>query len=322
MAGRPALPVARDGLTAWLAGRLGAGHVTLDGVSLLPGGAIQNNWLLELGVDGDPQRLVLRSGPDLPLPESRSKAEEFAMLRQAWVAGAPVPRPLWLSGGELGVPFFVSAFCAGDAGRERLVGRPDNAALLGDLAAALARIHGVTAPPDVDADAARERVAILDGWAQALGVVPPEVVAGLDWLRADAPRGGVETMVHRDFRTGNFLVDDERLVAVLDWEFAGWGDPAEDIGWFCAACWRGAASNREAGGLGGRAAFYDAYMSAGGREPDPDRVRFWEVFAHVRWALIAMQQGARARAGAYPAWELEEAEARVPSLSCAIGAMI
>ena len=28
------------------------------------------------------------------------------------------------------------------------------------------------------------------------------------------------------------------MTGVLDWEFAAWGDPHEDIGWLCAPCWR------------------------------------------------------------------------------------
>ena len=32
--------------------------------------------------------------------------------------------------------------------------------------------------------------------------------------------------------------------------------------------------------------------------PDPDRVRWWEVMAHIRWAVIALQQGDRHDSGA------------------------
>ena len=57
------------------------------------------------------------------------------------------------------------------------------------------------------------------------------------------------TLIHRDYRTGNYLVDEGRLAGVLDWEFAGWGDPREDIGWFTARCWRFGGVEREAGGI-------------------------------------------------------------------------
>jgi hypothetical protein len=83
------------------------------------------------------------------------------------------------------------------------------------------------------------------------------------------------------------------VTAILDWEFAGWGDPDEDSGWFCCKGWRFARLDREAGGIVAREAFYRAYERASGRRPDPDRVRFWEVLANVRWAIIALQQSDR-----------------------------
>jgi len=47
------------------------------------------------------------------------------------------------------------------------------------------------------------------------------------------------------------------------------------------------------GGIAARAPFYRAYETASGRQLDPERVRFWEVLANLRWAVIALQQGDR-----------------------------
>ena len=52
------------------------------------------------------------------------------------------------------------------------------------------------------------------------------------------------------------MVEQARLTAIIDWEFAGWSDPMEDLGWFCAASWRFGQTGREAGGLADRADFY------------------------------------------------------------------
>ena len=100
-------------------------------------------------------------------------------------------------------------------------------------------------------------------------------------------------LCHRDFRTGNYLLDGASLTAILDWEFAGWGDAHEDIGWFCCKSWRFARLDREAGGIADRAPFYRGYERASGGTIDPRRVRFWEVLASVRWAVIALQQADR-----------------------------
>ena len=42
---------------------------------------------------------------------------------------------------------------------------------------------------------------------------------------------------------------------ILDWEFAAWSDPDEDLGWFCLGCWRFGAYAQEAGGIGRRDVF-------------------------------------------------------------------
>jgi len=100
-------------------------------------------------------------------------------------------------------------------------------------------------------------------------------------------------LCHHDFRTGNYLLDGTLLTAILDWEFAGWGDAHEDIGWFCCKSWRFARPDREAGGIADRTPFYRGYQSESGVSIDPQRVRFWEILASVRWAIIALQQSDR-----------------------------
>lgn len=316
----PRLPADLTPLERWIAARLDARHVAVQAAGLLPGGAVQRNWRLDLSIDDSPWTLVLRIGPDIALPESRSKDDEFAILRHVHAAGVPVPAPLWLEpgGSVIGRAFLVSEFCNGDADRQRLFARSGNDRLVAELGALLAQIHRAGIPAGLAPETPRDRVDTLQNWACRLESLPRGLIAGLDWLDANAPEPVAPTLVHRDFRTGNFLVADDRLVAVLDWEFAGAGDPYEDIGWFCAACWRGDNPFREAGGLGDRSVLHDSYVVAGGDRPDHERVRFWEVFAHIRWALIAMQQARRAEAGEYPAWELEEAGNRVPGLSRSI----
>ncbi len=224
------------------------------------------------------------------------------MLQAVYKHGLPVAEPLWLepSGAVIGQPFMVSGHRPGDADRRLLLANPARAEILEHLAAALAGLHMLPIPEPHVAEMPSERVATLRGWAGDLADIPGGLIAGLNWLDRNAPDPQTPGIVHRDFRTGNFLIAGDTLSAILDWEFAGAGDVHEDIGWFCACCWRGENTQREAGGLGSRDAFYQAYMTAGGPAPDPARVHFWEVFAHTRWALIAMQQGAR-RGGRIPA---------------------
>jgi aminoglycoside phosphotransferase (APT) family kinase protein len=187
----------------------------------------------------------------------------------------------------------------------------DRAALTERLARELALIHKIAlpragleflgTPPD---DPARAAVAELRGYLDSTPLRRPGLEWGLRWAEIHAPAPGEILLTHRDFRTGNYMVDERGLTAVLDWEFAAWGDPMADIGWFCARCWRFGRDELEAGGIGDRDRFYRAYESASGRKVDDARVRYWEVVAHLRWAAIALLQGWRHASGAEPSLAL------------------
>jgi aminoglycoside phosphotransferase (APT) family kinase protein len=318
-------------LPNWLAAQTGAHSVTIEPPLLLPGGAVQQNWALDVNFTGGwlpgCQQLVLRANFQTPLPASRSKAAEFALLRAVAAAGVAAPEPLWLCDDSkiIGQPFFVMRRTGGDATARTLVADAVAAGFGPTLAERLARelalIHSLT-PGDHDLSclgrapesSALALVADYRNWLTALCPESEILAATLDWLEGHAPSQSRTSLLHRDFRTGNFLVDQGNLTAVLDWDFAGWGDPHEDIGWFCAACWRAGRDDLEAGGLATRDGFYRAYEAAGGQTVDPDAVAYWEIMAHARWAIIARQQGVRATRGDQPQHELLEAAARVPGL--------
>src|SRR3982751_6532876 len=154
----------------------------------------------------------------------------------------------------------------------------------------------------------------LDG----LQAVRPSTEWGLRWAEHHAPPCPAPTLVHRDFRTGNYMVDAHGLAAVLDWEFSGWGDPRADIGWLCAECWRFGRTDLEAGGIAPRAAFYRGYETESGARIDDDAVRYWEVVAHLRWIVVALEQGHRHLSGLEPSLELALTGRIVPELELAV----
>ena len=287
----------------------------------LSGGAIQENWALEVELSEGPQSgrqaLVLRTDAPSRVAVSRSRIEEFALIRAAYKAGIAVPEPLWLGADPqvLGKPFFLMRKVEGVAAGHRLVKDPgfpiDRTRLVERLGEELAKIHALAPPQsgleflgEPRPDPARDRIAEYRAHLDELGLARPVLEYGLAWADRHAPKPAAVTLTHQDFRTGNYLVNEAGLGAILDWEFAAWGDPDSDIGWFCARCWRFGAVEREAGGLGARADFIAAYESASGRRVDPMRVRFWEVMAHIRWAVIALQQAERHLSGREPSLEL------------------
>jgi aminoglycoside phosphotransferase (APT) family kinase protein len=111
----------------------------------------------------------------------------------------------------------------------------------------------------------------------------------LRWLKRNKPAAPAISVVHGDYRTGNFLFDDERITAVLDWEMVHLGDPMEDVGWLCGRSWR--QGTPLAGGLVERERFYEMYQAAGGFPVDRSSVLFWEVLGNLKLAVIFLTGG-------------------------------
>jgi aminoglycoside phosphotransferase (APT) family kinase protein len=318
-------------LPGWLAQQADARSATLQSVSRLSGGAIQENWAIDVAFGGGNrpglQRLVLRMDAPSRLTVSRSRSEEFALLQAAHAAGAAVPEPLWLCPDPslLGTPFFIVRRLEGIASGQRLVADdslvPDRARLAERLGRELARIHSIT-PPRTDlaflgAPGQAPARALIDefrSWVDRRGVPEPTLEWGLRWLERHAPPGAGVVLCHNDFRTGNYLVAEGELTGILDWEFAGWGDPLADIGWFCAPCWRFGRRAAEAGGIGRMEDFLQGYQAQSGTLVDRRQIPYWMAMGTMRWAVIALQQAERHLRGGEPSLELALTGHLVPEL--------
>ncbi len=297
-------------LEAWLSEVLNAQDVTVRSADKLSGGAVQENWVLEVSADSETHHLVLRRDAAATISASRSRQEEYAILSAVRAAGITVPKPVAFCADVniIGAPFALIERVDGVGYGPKVVRDSnlggDRRALGRELGRQLAGIHSVE--PDTElaellgprpADPAQGEVALLRAWLDDLGAVRPGLEWALRWAERHAPKSTDITFCHRDFRTGNFLIDAQGLTAILDWEFAGWSDPLADIGWFCAECWRFSRPDLEGGGICERVDFYAGYEAEGGIAIDAARVRWWEVMAHLRWAVIALQQGGRHASG-------------------------
>ncbi|MEK6789675.1 MAG: phosphotransferase family protein [Pseudomonadota bacterium] len=323
----------------------GAAAVTVVQAHRLSGGAIQENWWLQLQpANGELLDVVLRCDSASRVAESRSRAEEFALLQVAFDAGVTVPEPLWLGDDSLGRDFFIMRKADGVGAGFRLVKdltlARDREALAEQIGCEMARLHRVRPGqgrlaflPAPELGGAVLTGAGMTGYGahadtpSAVGLrqcrdflaqhpqPQPALMWALRWLEQHQPVWQDWTLTHRDWRTGNYLVNEHGLTAVLDWEFAAWSDPMEDLGWFCARCWRFGQDHLEAGGIGSRAALYRGYEDTSGLRIDPATVYFWEVYAHLRWAIIALQQASRRHADREHALELGLTAHIVPKLA-------
>ena len=311
-----------------LAARIGAvlsdvagGIVEVGDVTPLHGGACQDNLRLDVALAGaDPERLVLRSDSPSSLPGSLGRREEHAVIGAAVAAGVRTPAARWLAEGALrdGAWSYCLDLVPGQAIGRRVVAHPSLAAaregLVDEVAGVLAAIHTVT-PDEVDlplpdlpelreVGPAAVAIDFVRGMIDGLAEPHPAMALAVRWLAEHAPADRTLTLVHGDFRTGNFMVTPEGLAAVLDWEFAHWGSPFDDLGWICVRDWRFGVLDEPVGGFGHRRDLWAAYERASGRAVDPAVVHWWEVLGNVRWGAAAAYQGERYLSGEVPDYEL------------------
>jgi aminoglycoside phosphotransferase (APT) family kinase protein len=266
-------------------------------LSRIPGGASRETWLVEAG----DRRYVLRRDP----PGSGSLVpigDEFSLIGAANEAGVAAPEPIAFepAGGRFDTPGMLMAEVEGISVAPRILRKPEYAAarerLPGELAEALAKIHAIDLAvldgvlPTAPADPALAQIEEWERQLDAIGEPLPAAELGLRWLRANLPEAAEPTVVHGDFRLGNFIVDQRGLGAVIDWELAHLGDPAEDVGWLCIRSWRFGNDDLPVAGLGELERFLVAYEDAGGRTIEAERLRFWEVLGNVKWAIICARQ--------------------------------
>lgn len=316
-------------LEVWIA-RQSGGRAQVRDLKQLSGGAIQENWALKLDLDGGDwpgsHDLVLRKDAPSNVAVSHGRAEEFTILKHAHAAGVTVPTPCVLCEDTdvLGTPFFLMHRAGGTAAGHKLAKADANDALAEDLGRNLARIHTIPDAADlafVEKPDGPPALASVGEYRRHLDALPnphPALEWGLTWLEKHAPSGGETVFCHRDYRTGNYMVDDGVLTAVLDWEFAGWSDPMEDIGWLTAKCWRFGANDKVCGGIGSVDALIRGYETESGRTIDREQIGYWQVMATMRWAVIALQQADRFVSGGERNLELALTAHIVPELELEI----
>jgi aminoglycoside phosphotransferase (APT) family kinase protein len=300
-------------IAAALGQRLGG---TVHDLRRLSGGAsrVTSSFDLEM-VDGGRRPLILQQERSAGGQAGRVHVEA-ALLEAARRSGVPVPTVVASGDGEaegLQTDWLVVDRIEGETIPRKLL-RDDEwgnarVGLAGQCGQALAAIH--TIDPDTITglarrDPLRNPLPILD----ALSEVRPALELGVRWLDVHQPTPGRRVTVHGDYRCGNFLVGPEGLRAVLDWELAHGGDPAEDIGWLCAPAWRFGGSG-VVGGFGDLEQLLEAYAAAGGDTIAPEVVKWWQVYATVKWATICVMQASAHLSGLTRSVELATIGRRV-----------
>jgi len=106
------------------------------------------------------------------------------------------------------------------------------------------------------------------------------------------------SIVHGDYRTGNFLHDGQgRIIAILDWEMAHLGDPLEDLGWALDPLWAHHNPERPAGTVA-RDNAIAIWEEASGLKADPKALAWWSIFASLKGLAIWISSAKEFQSGA------------------------
>ena len=302
------------------------GHpVTVEGLARSSAGARRLNALFSAVSDSGTDHLALTMIPTAAV-QLLDVAGEAGVRTIAESAGVPVPHVHHVCSDPavLGGPFFVSTAVAGETVPRRVL-RLVHASGVGErvaaqLGEAMARLHGIDV---ADAPAALPRpqsgpiatgLEMVSIGLDALLDPSPAFAYGVRWLERNAPpepdRLGI---VHSDIRTGNIIVGEDGLRAILDWETSRVGDPMEDVAWPCQRMWRFREDERTVGGLGGLSAMKDAYIAAGGQW-DEERFAWWRVLGTLRWGLGLAGQARGHLDGSFVSIVMAGSGRRVPEL--------
>ena len=280
-------------LAAAVARHLGQ-PVTIEGLRRLSGGASRETWSFDaVTADGTRHGLVLRRDPGAAVGLS-DRSVEFALLEAAHAGGVAAPRVWFLLGADDGLGSgFVMERIEGETIPRRILRDDTYAAARSKLARQCgeqaARIHALDPArlPLLPVQGVHEQIELYRSYLDGFGEPHPAFELGLRWLAerapADPPR---PTLVHGDFRNGNFVVGPDGIRAVLDWELAHVGDPTEDLGWLCVKSWRFGVADQRVGGFGAVDDLLAAYRAAGGRDVDPAELRYWEALGTLKWGVI------------------------------------
>ena len=157
----------------------------------------------------------------------------------------------------------------------------------------LARIHAIdyrAAQLERELGRSQARDEVEQTWQRYRALESPQPMVDFTavWLLAHLPEPTADRLVHAEFRNGNFIVGDDGIRAVLDWEMAHIGDPLRDLGWLCNNSWTYGNTELPVGGFGTEDQLYQGYESVSGQPVDRERVHFWKVFGSFWWSITCL----------------------------------
>jgi aminoglycoside phosphotransferase (APT) family kinase protein len=281
-----------------------ASDLRVINLARIPGGSSRETYSFDVewtenGV-AKSRPMIARRDPTGGLLKSE-REREYKVVDAMFRAGLKIPEPLFLElePSVMERPFFImhrmpGRTAVGTATAAEL--EPLRRKLADQFMTEMVRLHQLDwrahkmdwlgVPSDLAEPARAQTQHWSDLYHQDRMMEPwPIIDAAFAWLKANPVRADRITIVHGDFRSGNFLFDDTGFITMLDWEMTHLGDPLEDLGWSSMRLW---GRDTLAGGLIEREEFLKLYEQKSGAVIDRKRLFFYQVLGNAKMAVICL----------------------------------
>ena len=281
-----------DDVRAWIEET--TGH-KMTGADRIPGGATREGWFVDVAAPGGTTRqLFLRFSPT-PMPERSAfhhLSTEAAVMKALGDTGqVAVPAIL---GSHPTREAVLSERVPGATWFYRIKDPDEQVQVARDFVRNLAAVHRLDpaelaieqlGPPRTAREQALERIAGIRWRGTAPdGTMDPLLRFTTDWLERNIPDyDGPVVLVQGDTGPGNFMYQDGRVTAVVDWELSHWGDPMDDIAWLSLRTVQDTFTH-----LPDRLA---EYAELSGFAIDEKRVWYYRVFAEATMTTLYPNDG-------------------------------
>jgi len=246
------------------------------------------------------QGFCLRKDPGSGLLRELSNLrDQFRVIKALEPTPAPTPKAYWYEEDPslLGGPFFVMERVEGEApnpwsraGKQFYADAAKRGKLPRSFVEALASLHNldwrdvgldfIGVPGDGKDFALREIAKWESLIDQSIRKPEPVLTELLLWLKANAPETRRLAFVHGAYRTGNLIIKDDEIAAIIDWELQVIGDPMYDVAYVLSNL------NSEGSPLLScvveRELFLDYYQRLTGLTIDLEVCRYYEILYMMR----------------------------------------
>ena len=258
------------------------------------------------GASADINRIVLANDEELIVRRSIledkavmaiPKSLEAKIQKIVKAQGAPVPKILleFSEGNEIGEGYVMEAVSGETIPRKILKDKNYESVrnkLPFEIGKSLAQIHQTKLDQlqDLEQITFAESLNKLYTIYQSFEQPQPVFDLAFKWLENQDVIDYDKVLVHGDYRFGNFIISEEKLESIIDWELAHIGNPMEDLGWLCVRSWRFGNVRKRAAGLGDIEDLISGYESNSKINIDISQLDLWQLYGSLKWGIICMVQ--------------------------------